>query len=75
VGSASAPSAIDEAAFENNTVIGILFDDEAAGINMINQQAAVSPLNARGMFYNQFWHETTRWYNDNTENALVICLD
>ena len=74
-GSASADSAITTASFENSTVIGILFDDEAAGINMVNQQAAVTPLNARGMYYVQYWHETTRWYNDNTENALVICLD
>ena len=74
-GSATADSAITTAAFENNTVIGILFDDEAAGVNPINQWAQPTPFNARGGYYNQFWHETTRWYNDNTENALVICLD
>ena len=75
VGSASADSAITTAAFENSTVIGILFDDEAAGINPVNQWAQPTPFNARGGYYNQYWHETTRWYNDNTENALVICLD
>lgn len=74
-GSATADGAITTAAFENNTVIGILFDDEAAGINPVNQWSAPTPFNAKGGFYNQFWHETTRWYNDNTENALVICLD
>ena len=74
-GSASADSAIATADVENSTVIGILFDDEAAGINPVNQWAQPTPFNARGGYYNQFWHETTRWYNDNTENALVICLD
>ena len=74
-GSAKADSAITTAAFKNDSVIGILFDDEAAGINPINQWAQPTPFNARGGYYNQFWHETTRWYNDNTENALVICLD
>lgn len=74
-GSANADSAITTATFSNSTVIGILFDDEAAGINPINQWAQPTPFNARGGYYNQFWHETTRWYNDNTENALVICLD
>ncbi len=74
-GSDSADSALTTATFENNTVIGILFDDEAAGINPINQWAQPTPFNARGGYYNQYWHETTRWYNDNTENALVICLD
>lgn len=75
VGDANNDGALTTAAISNSTVLGILFDDEAAGITMVNQQAAVSPLNARGMFYNQFWHETARWYNDNSENALVICLD
>lgn len=74
-GSASADGALATAAISNSTVIGILFDDEAAGINMVNQWAAATPFNARGGYYNQFWHETARWYNDNTENALVICLD
>jgi hypothetical protein len=74
-GTASADSVIDTAAISNSTVIGILFDDEAAGINPVNQWAQPTPFNARGGYYNQFWHETTRWYNDNTENALVICLD
>ncbi len=74
-GSASVDSALATGSFSNNAVIGILFDDEAAGINPINQWAAPTPFNARGGYYNQYWHETTRWYNDNTENALVICLD
>lgn len=74
-GSAQADSVIDTAAISNSTVIGILFDDEAAGINPVNQWAQPTPFNARGGYYNQFWHETCRWFNDNTENALVICLD
>lgn len=74
-GSASADSAITTADVENSTVLGILFDDEAAGINPVNQWAQPTPFNARGGYYNQYWHTTLRWYNDNTENALVICLD
>ena len=74
-GTSQADSIIDTAAISNSTVIGILFDDEAAGINMVSQWAQPTPFNARGGYYNQFWHETCRWYNDNTENALVICLD
>ena len=74
-GTSSADSVIDTAAISNSTVIGILFDDEAAGINMVSQWAQPTPFNARGGYYNQFWHETCRWFNDNTENALVICLD
>lgn len=74
-GSAQADSAIITAVFANDAILGILFDDEAAGINPVNQWAAPTPFNARGGYYNQYWHETTRWYNDNTENALVLVLD
>lgn len=74
-GSANADSAITTATVSNSAVLGILFDDEAAGINRVNQWSAPTPFNARGGYYNQFWHETTRWYNDNTENALVIVLE
>lgn len=74
-GSAETPSAITTAAYANNNVIGIIFDDEAAGINLINQRSAVTPFNAMGCYYNQFWHETARWFNDNTENAIVLALD
>jgi hypothetical protein len=74
-GTASTDSALATATVANNTVIGILFDDEAIGINPIKQWAQPTPFNARGGYYNPFWHETCQWYNDNTENALVICLD
>lgn len=75
VGDAGTDAALTTAAISNQTVLGILFDDEAAGIMPVNQWAQPTPFNARGGYYNQFWHETCRWYNDNTENALVICLD
>lgn len=74
-GNASTDAAITTASVDTSVVLGILFDDEACGINLVNQWSAVTPFNARGGYYNQFWHETARWYNDNTENALVIALD
>ena len=74
-GDSATDAYITTATIETTAVIGILFDDEAAGINLVNQWSAVTPFNARGGYYNQYWHETTRWYNDNTENAVVIALD
>lgn len=74
-GDASTDAAITTAAFASDDVLGVLFDDEAAGINLVNQWPGVSPFNPRGGYYNQFWHETARWFNDNSENCLVIALD
>lgn len=56
-------------------VLGVLFDEEAAGYTVINQWANPTPLNARGGYTNYYFHETYRYYNDFSENAVVLLLD
>lgn len=56
-------------------VMGVLFDEEAAGYTLVNQWAQPTPFNARGGYTNYFWHETQRYYNDFSENAIVLLLD
>lgn len=56
-------------------VLGVIFDDEAAGYTVINQWQANSPFNARGGYTNMFWHFTDRYWNDFTENGVVLILD
>lgn len=56
-------------------VIGVLFDEEAAGYTTINEWAQPSPFNARGGYYNQFWHFTDRYWNDFTENAVIFYIE
>lgn len=68
-------SAIVEEAFENNNIVGVLFDEDAAGVTLVNQWSMNTPFNAKGGYYNTFWHETARFYNDTTENAIVFALD
>lgn len=55
-------------------VMGVLFDEEAAGYTTVNQWAQPSPFNAKGGYYNQFWHFTDRYWNDFTENAVIFYL-
>lgn len=57
-----------------SNVIGILFDEEAAGYTTVNEWSQPSPFNARGGYYNQFWHFTDRYWNDLTENAIVFYM-
>lgn len=57
------------------SVLGVLFDEEAAGYTTVNQWSKPSPFNARGGYYNQFWHFTDRYWNDFTENAVVFYLE
>lgn len=56
-------------------VLGVIFDEEAAGYTVINQWQANSPFNARGGYTNMFWHFTDRYWNDFTENGVVLVLD
>ena len=56
-------------------MFGVLFDEEAAGYTMINEWANPAPFNARGGYTNMFWHRTVRYYNDFSENAVVLLLD
>lgn len=55
-------------------VIGVLFDEEAAGYTTVNEWSQPSPFNARGGYYNQFWHFTDRYWNDFTENAVIFYM-
>lgn len=59
----------------SSDVVGVLFDDEAIGVTQVNQWQMATPMNARGGYSNYFWHETTRYWNDFTENAIVLCMD
>lgn len=56
-------------------VIGVLFDEEACGYTLVNQWSNPAPFNARGGYTNMFWHETQRYYNDFSENAVILLLD
>ena len=66
----------DTAAAQNITnLVGVIFDRDALGYTMVNERAAVTPLNAKGLYFNQYWHETSRWYNDQSEKGVVLLLD
>lgn len=56
-------------------VLGVLMDREAAGLTYINQWDAVTPFNSRGGYTVDWYHETVRWWNDFTENGIVLVLD
>lgn len=58
-----------------NNVFGVLFDEDAAGYTTVNEWAQPSPFNARGGYYNQFWHFTDRYWNDFTENAVIFYIE
>lgn len=62
-------------AISENHIFGVIFDEEALGYTTVNQWSATSPFNARGGYSNVYWHFTDRYWNDFTENGIVLLLD
>lgn len=60
---------------EQSNVFGVIFDEEAVGMTVINYNVDTTPFNARGRYNNTFWHFTDRYWNDFTENGVVLLLD
>lgn len=56
-------------------VFGVIFDDEAMGITKQRESTKTTPPNARCDYYNIWWKWVVRYWNDFTENAVVLLLD
>lgn len=59
----------------NSNIVGVLFDEEAAGTTIISNWSATTPFNARGGYWNTFYHWNVRTWNDLTENCVVLLMD
>lgn len=63
------------ASIKESNLFGVIFDEEALGYTTVNSWSAPTPFNARGGYHNVFWHYTDRYWNDFTENGVVLLLD
>ena len=66
---------MDATGTATSNILGVLMDEEAAGITTYGARTAVTPYNARGEYTNVWWHFNDRYWNDFTENAVVFLLD
>jgi len=55
-------------------LVGILMDEEAAGMTIINEWSMATHINARGGYSNIWYHWTDRYWNDFTENVILLRL-
>lgn len=55
-------------------VVGLLFDEDAMMIDFQLDSSATTPLEARKMYRNVFWHFAKNAINDPTENAVVFYM-
>lgn len=56
-------------------IFAVLLDRDAVGVNYYDQSVEVSPYEADGQYYNYWYHDGRRYYNDVTENAVVFLMD
>ena len=56
-------------------VFGVIFDVEACGYTVTDTWTMATPMNARGGYWNQWYHYTDRYWNDFSENSVVLLLD
>lgn len=56
-------------------IFGVIFDEDAAGIQFFNEWSAPTPFDARNGFYNDWYHWTIRYWNSFTENAILLLMD
>ena len=64
----------DGTAVAIDNVVALLFDRDAMAISVKNENALTSPVNARGNYYNTFYHYGMNYKLDQTENMVLYYM-
>ena len=56
-------------------IVGILYDRDALGMYKKDEDVLTTPVNAKGLYYNTFYHQTELWFNDTSENFVYFTLN
>lgn len=67
--------ASDSAETTVGNIVGVLTDREALGIYKRMNIVRTTPVNAAGLYYNQYHHLKQLWFNDLSENGLIFTLN
>lgn len=62
-------------AVNQSNVFGLICDVEALGYTVVNQWSGTTPFDVRHGFATTYHHFTDRYWNDFTENAVVLLMD
>ena len=58
-----------------DNIIAIIHDRDALGMYKRDERIVTTPINAAGLYYNQYWHLKQLWFNDLSENFVVFTLN
>ncbi len=64
-----------QTAVNQANVFGVISDVESAGYTIVNQRTTNAAYNGKGEFQNFWLKFTDRYWNDFTENAVVLLMD
>lgn len=67
--------ASDGVAVTIQNVVGALYDRDALGIYKRDEDVLTTPVNAKGLYYNTFYHQLELWFNDTSENFVFFTLN
>lgn len=67
--------ASDGAQIIKTHIVGVLYDRDALGIYKRDEDVLTTPVNARGLYYNTFYHQMELWFNDTSENFIYFTLN
>lgn len=56
-------------------IVGVLYDRDALGMYKRDEDVMTTPVNARGLYYNTFYHQMELWFNDTSENFVYFTLN
>lgn len=56
-------------------VVGFIHDRDALGTYRKEEEALTTPVNAKGRYYNTFWHLDNLYFNDLSENGVIFTLN
>lgn len=56
-------------------IVAVLYDRDALGIFKRDEDVLTTPVNAKGLYYNTFYHQMELWFNDTSENFVYFTLN
>lgn len=63
------------AAYSGSRIVAVMFDRDALGVYQMEEEVLTTPVNARGLYYNTFYHIMKNMFMDRSENFLVFNLN
>lgn len=65
----------DGSDFKQQNIVAVLHDRDAVGVYQMEEEVLTTPVNARGLYYNTFYHIMKNMFLDTSENIITFTLN